>query len=465
MPEKADVKAELKAATDRILASTSQKKLVVAGPGAGKTYLFKELLKAASGGKSERLVLTFINALKSDLERNLGDISQVFTLHGYCQSLLRRSKKLRNGLSESFHCYPGLRRILPQDWVFLRGTPAPAFVQLMRDLECTDEQKQFCFDRTNYYDAVDFDDSVYRSFSQMVDDKNLVPTYELVLIDEFQDFNRLEASVIDLLSEKNSIVVTGDDDQALYSQLRSASWDHIRERYESGHYEVFELPFCMRCPEVIVGAVNEIIKKAQDDKKLNGRIPKPYRYYEPIKGADSAKYPQIDLIETSVQRANANYFGRYIEQSIRSISEEDVELATKSNEPVALIIGSNPYRRSVGEHLIGAGLLKPTPDDDELLERQKGLQILHQDPNSNLGWRIILAVGNQDTARTKVREAHEKKCALIEVISAEQRDMVLTEANAWAAQHGAVDFSEEPEEPPQTIAITSYEGSKGRSAQ
>ena len=294
--------------------------------------------------------------------------------------------------------------------------------------------------------------------------RSLVPTYELVLIDEFQDFNRLEASVIDILSEKNSIVVAGDDDQALYSQLRSASWDHIRERYESGHYEVFELPFCMRCPEVIVGAVNEIIKKAQDDKKLDGRIPKPYRYYEPIKGADSAKYPQIDLIETSVQRANANYFGRYIEQCIRSISQEDVELATKSNEPVALIIGSNPYRRSVEEHLISAGLLKPTPDD-ELLDRQKGLQILHQDPSSNLGWRIILAVGNQDTARTKVREADEKKCALVEVISGEQRDMVLTESKAWAAQHAAVDFSEEPEEPAQTVAITSYEGSKGRSAQ
>ena len=175
MPETADVKAELKAATDRILASTSQKRLVVAGPGAGKTYLFKELLKAGSGAKSERLILTFINTLKNDLERNLGDLSQVFTLHGYCQSSLRRSKKLRNGLSESFRCYPGLRRILPHDWVFLRGTPAPAFVQLMRDLECTDEQKQFCFDRTNYYDAVDFDDSVYRALSQMVDDKKSCP--------------------------------------------------------------------------------------------------------------------------------------------------------------------------------------------------------------------------------------------------------------------------------------------------
>ena len=44
-----DVKVELRAATDRVLASKSTKKLVVAGPGTGKTYLFRELLKSAPG--------------------------------------------------------------------------------------------------------------------------------------------------------------------------------------------------------------------------------------------------------------------------------------------------------------------------------------------------------------------------------------------------------------------------------
>jgi superfamily I DNA/RNA helicase len=235
MAEQMDVKAELKAATDGILASKSSKKLVVAGPGAGKTYLFKELLKAAEGTAHERLVLTFINTLKGDLERNLGDASQVFTLHGYCQYLLRSNVTLRSGLSEQFRCYPGLRGLIPRDWMFLHGTNSPTFVQLMRDLECTDDQKEFYIERCNYYDAVDFDDSVYRALSQMTNDKTLVPAYKLVLIDEFQDFNKMEASIIDLLSEKNQIVIAGDDDQALYSQLRSASWDHIRARYASGH--------------------------------------------------------------------------------------------------------------------------------------------------------------------------------------------------------------------------------------
>jgi superfamily I DNA/RNA helicase len=149
----------------------------------------------------------------------------------------------------------------------------------MRDLNCRDEHETFYVARANYYDAVDFDDSVYRTYRQLAGALSLVPAYELVLIDEFQDFNNMEASVIDLLAERNRIVIAGDDDQALYSQLRGASWDHIRARYESGHYEIFELPFCMRCPEVIVGAVNDVILKARNRRKLQGRIEKPYRFY------------------------------------------------------------------------------------------------------------------------------------------------------------------------------------------
>jgi superfamily I DNA/RNA helicase len=464
MPERPDIQAELAAAIDRILASKNPKKLIVAGPGAGKTYLFKELLNAAAGDKTNRLVLTFISNLKADLERNLGELSSVFTLHGYCQSLLRRDKKIRDGLSKNVRCHPGLCHLVPQDWIFLRGMPVPAFVQLMRTLDCKDEHRDFCLGRGNYYDAIDFDDSVYRALTKMTADKTLIPNYELVLIDEFQDFNRMETSIVDLLSEKNPVVIAGDDDQALYSQLRSASWDHIRERYESGHYEVFELPFCMRCPEAIVGAVNDVIKKAQDGKNLNGRIPKPYRYFEPIKGVDSARYPKIDLVETTVQRNNANYFGRYIEKCIKEISVEDVKSAAENNEPVALVIGSNPYRRSVEEHLIKVGLIKQA-SEDELSERQKALQILNQDPGSNLGWRIILAVGNQDNARAKIRDADQKHCNLVDVIPFEQREAVLAEAKTWAAAHKEVDFGEERQQPVQNIAITSYEGSKGRSAQ
>ena len=67
-----DVAAELKTTVDRVLASKARKKLVVAGPGAGKTTLFRKLLDGTAGTTDQRLVLTFINNLKTDLEGSLG---------------------------------------------------------------------------------------------------------------------------------------------------------------------------------------------------------------------------------------------------------------------------------------------------------------------------------------------------------------------------------------------------------
>src|SRR5690242_18455319 len=78
----------------------------------------------------------------------------------------------------------------------------------------------------------------------------------------------MEAGFIDVLSTKSPIVIAGDDDQALYSQLRGSIWDFIRSLHHGDEYEKFVLPFCMRCPAVIVAAVNDIMATARRFKKL-----------------------------------------------------------------------------------------------------------------------------------------------------------------------------------------------------
>lgn len=461
MPD--DVKRELDEAIERILASKSPKRLVVAGPGAGKTTVFRKLLDGSAGSADDRLVLTFINNLKADLEGSLGDAAGVLTLHGYCQQLLHRHEGLRGGLSADFRCYPGLASLIKQDWEYLRRSKAPLFVDLMRHLDCPAEQENFYLERANYYDAVDFDDSVYRVQSRLAADGSLTPTYELVLIDEFQDFNRMEVAVIDALAGASSIVITGDDDQALYSQLRGASWDHIRAYYESGDYEIFELPFCMRCPEVIVAAVGDIITRARAGNRLDGRIDKPYRYFEPVKGEDSKRYPTIELVETSVQRGNANYFGQYIEECIRAIPEADVKLAAEKGEPVALIIGSDPYRRQVREYLEKKGLVTAA-EAPSISEREQALEILAEDPQSNLGWRIILSCGDDTVARATVRAVTLAGTPLAKAIPAADRDAVLMEAEAWAANRVQENDDDAPAKVPP-VKVASFEASKGASAQ
>ena len=83
---RADPEDELREAIEQIVRSTSNKKLIVAGPGTGNTSVFRRLLEATRGERNTRLVLTFINNLKNDLDEGLHDLASVFTLHGYCQS-------------------------------------------------------------------------------------------------------------------------------------------------------------------------------------------------------------------------------------------------------------------------------------------------------------------------------------------------------------------------------------------
>ena len=299
-PAPKSVEAELEEAVQRIIRSTSQRRLVVAGPGTGKTTLFQKLLESSIGNRSSRLVLTFITNLRDELEKSLSQLCRVSTLHGYCQALLRSNTELRAGLSAQFVCQPEMASLIKLDWTYLSAGEAPHFVELMRNLAGADELG-FYFERANYYDAVDFDDSVYRTGVALRNNPKAIPDYDLVLIDEYQDFNRMEADLIETLTTLSPVVVAGDDDQALYSQLRSASWDHIRLLYDGSDYEVFQLPFCMRCPEVIVGAVNDIIFEARQLQKLEGRIDKAYRHYQPVKGADSKLYPKILLVNTTVR--------------------------------------------------------------------------------------------------------------------------------------------------------------------
>jgi superfamily I DNA/RNA helicase len=463
-----DVEKQLKDATDKILQSDSRKKLIVAGPGAGKTTIFKLLLQSASGDEETRLVLTFINNLKDDLEEALFGLATVFTLHGYCQSLLHRHGSLRRGLSGDFRCLPGLASLIKTDWKYLKGEPVPRFVEMMREL-ASGEEANFYEERANYYDAVDFDDSVYRVYQALASELDSVESYDLVLIDEYQDFNRLEAGLIDLLAERNAIVVAGDDDQALYSQLKGASWEFIRSLHEGGKYEVFELPFCMRCPEVIVGAVNDIISVARNASKLKGRIEKPYFHYAPVKGEDSKKYPVIDLITTTVQRLNANYFGRYIEQQIALIPEEEIAEAAAKGEPTVLIIGSKPYLPQVAAYLSSQGLqIEAKQTGEARLSKEQGFEILNEDAASNLGWRLFLEFETPKFAEKQIKDAAQKKARLVDILPDEMKERILNELAAWkeGLEQGTTQTApNETETQSLRIKLTSFEGAKGLSAQ
>jgi len=456
---------ELNAAVDAVLDSQSRKKLVVSGPGTGKTYLFRKLLERSPGDANQRVVLTFINNLRDDLADELQDLAEVYTLHSFALGLLHKYPSLSDPLTAGFLCVPGLATLVAEDWVILNGGTAPRFVAEMRSL-ADDNNLDFYLQRGNYYDAVDFDDTVYRVHRRVTEGWSPSDVYELVLIDEYQDFNRLEASIIDLLAESSPILIAGDDDQALYSQLRDSSWEYIRQLSRGGEYKVFKLPFCMRCPEVVVEAVGDIISRARTLNRLDGRIDKPFRHFSPAKGADSERYPQIALVETTVQRQNANYLGRYISQEIASIPEEELTEALEAGYPPVLVIAANPYRNQVIEQLEEDGYRiesrrKPT----EGLERSLGLSILSSAPRSNVGWRVVLKADDPPFLDEAINRTADTSVDLIDVLPDEYRDAVLQEAESYETPVEQAHPTPEPTGDSVPVRITSYEGAKGLSAQ
>ncbi|MDZ4063141.1 MAG: UvrD-helicase domain-containing protein, partial [Coriobacteriia bacterium] len=318
------------------------------------------------------------------------------------------------------------------------------------------------------YDAVDFDDMVYRVYQAFSSGESAPEAYDLVLIDEYQDFNRLEAGFIGHLGTSSPILIAGDDDQALYARLRASSCEYIRLLHADDEYEVFELPFCLRCPEVVVEAVGDVIQNAQALGKLQGRIPKPYRYFPPAKGADSALYPRIRVVKTSVQRDGAaNYMGKYIERAISGIPVEEIEQANSQGYPYALVIASDPYRRQVVAHLRQAGFLVDTKRDDrESLSRERGLALLKEHPEANLGWRIMLELDSPDFLQEAIGKTAGADVALVDVVPSEYRDRVLREVEAYAPpDSGDHEAPVHEPDPGRRVMVTSYEGAKGLSAQ
>ena len=224
----------------------------------------------------------------------------------------------------------------------------------------------------------------------------------------------------------------------------------------------------MRCPEVIVGAVNDVITNARSAGQLGGRIDKQYRYFEPLKGGDSRRYPLIARVTTTVQRANSNYFGRYVEAAIRLIPQAEIAEAQEKGEPAVLVIGGRQYLRQIVDHLRNSGLAVDTRRDREnpnKVDRNAGLALLSGNPASNLGWRVILEFVDREIASSCVRRAADHGLPLGDVLSADLRDNVLREVAEFMPGDEADAGAQEEADDDVLIKATSFEGAKGLSAQ
>jgi hypothetical protein len=394
-----NIQQELTEAVDAILNSAHPKRIVVAGAGAGKTTVFKKVLeKLGPLAPDRRLVVTFIGGLKKDLEKELDSHARIFTFHGYCFALLKQKRAIRRaaGLTSEVAYVPRLGILIKNDWTVIEGSSPPKFVPTLRNLSSGSEL-DFFLTRGRYYDAVGYEDSIGHIHHAFTSAPSAIPTYDVIIVDEFQDFNRAEVTVIEQLATVSNVLIAGDDDQALYGRLRDASEEFIRALYARPDYKAFNLPFCMRCPSAIVEATNDVIVNAHRLGLLGARISKRFEAFPPIKIAVDGVHPDLKVIEASVQTARSNYFGRYILEQLGTIASEEIIESSDKGFPTVLIIGGKPYAEQVRAFLETNGIrvetkVQPDVTMEAPFTRDDGLAELKGRDNSNLGWRILIGI-------------------------------------------------------------------------
>lgn len=96
-----------------------------------------------------------------------------------------------------------------------------------------------------------------------------------ILVDEFQDLNKAEQGVIDLISENAEICIVGDDDQSIYSFKHAhpegiRDWISIRPEADD-----LSLADCRRCPTSVVAMANALIAKNVDRSVPRPLLPFP----------------------------------------------------------------------------------------------------------------------------------------------------------------------------------------------
>ena len=254
-------------------------------------------------------------------------------------------------------------------------------------------------------DAVGHNDIVYRVERHFEANPESIPEHEVVVVDEYQDFNYLETHLIDSLAQASSVLIAGDDDQALYA-FKGSSARFIRELATDEEVQQFDLPYCSRCTEVVVEAVKQIVVESQRHGNLTDRIKRPYLCYLPEKAEDSDHHPALIHAACSVENNRVPYAREYIAEQIAEIPAEDVRESREGPHPTALVIGPLHYVRPICQHLAerfaNVRLLQSAKGEITALDAYRRLA---RDFDSRLGWRILLHVEPCDGASDLIERA------------------------------------------------------------
>ena len=268
--------------------------------------------------------------------------------------------------------------------------------------------------RCKQANAMDFDDLLtltYQLFREHEDIRHkYAARFDYVLVDEYQDTNHVQMSIVmQLCQEKQRVCAVGDDSQSIYS-FRGANIDNILnyQRQFQGT-RLIKLEQNYRSTQTIVEAANSLIKHNRN------QIPKDV-FSENAKGEKIQYKPAYSdkeeavIVAKDVKRIRREDGCQYSDFAIlyrtnaqsRSFEEE----FRKQGIPYRIYGGLSFYQRKEIKDIIAYFRLVANPDDEEAIKR-----IINY-PARGIGATTVLKIADC---------AHQNQVSFWEVIGAPEQ--------------------------------------------
>lgn len=233
------------------------------------------------------------------------------------------------------------------------------------------------WERCRQADAMDFDDLLFYTFLLFRDHPEVLARYQdqfrYILVDEYQDTNFAQHSIVLQLAKNHQhVCVVGDDAQSIYS-FRGADIDNIL--YFTKVYpdtKVFKLEQNYRSTQTIVRAANSLIEKNQwqirkevFSEKERGEAIGVYQAYSDVEEGDIV-VNKIAELRREKRYAYSDFAILYRTNAQSRIFEEAMR---KRSMPYRIYGGLSFYQRKEIKDVIAYFRLIVNPNDEEAFKR------------------------------------------------------------------------------------------------
>ena len=424
--------------------------LIIAGAGSGKTKVLTHKIAYLIGEKNAKpwdiLAITFTNKAANEMKQRISDLIGdaakdiwMGTFHSICVRILRRFID-RIGFESSFiifdtsdqktlvkSCMKDLaiddklftdRSILSEISNAKNEMLEPAQYTARASGDFRKEKIATVYElyqkRLRENNAIDFDDIINYTIKILMENPDILEYYsnkfKYVLVDEYQDTNKAQFTLVTLFASKNgNITVVGDNDQGIYS-FRGADISNILnfERDFPGT-RIIKLEQNYRCTGNILKAANCVIKNNEVKYKKElwteneeGNLPKVYQ-------ADN-EYDEGTYIAMQIEHLKREEYYKYSDFAVlyrmNTQSRAIEDILRRENIPYKIVGGLKFYERKEIKDIIAYLRLIQNSSDNLSLKR------IINEPKRGIGKTSLEKVENL---------AEENEISMYEVIkNAEQ---------------------------------------------